>query len=157
MRQAAITIYKFNELPEKIREKILRDWSANSYEDYSEEFDSIKAFCDYFNVKLINYEIGAYYPLEYRTDATMDNFRNRKLKEFQRDYMPTGYWLDCSLWNTFYDHFKSTGDAKESFDAGLRQGFLNLVKEMEYRLSDEFIIECINDNDYEFYDDGTMA
>ncbi|NDB68930.1 MAG: hypothetical protein EB015_13165 [Methylocystaceae bacterium] len=157
MRQELINVYKFEELSEKTQEKILNNWRQNSCEDYSDELSSIQAYCDFFNVKLINYEIGGYRPLYYKTNANNENFRGRKLKDFNPDYMPTGLYIDCDLWGSFYKHFEKTGDCKGAFDHGLWAGFKALETEIEERDSDEYIKNCIEINEYEFYDDGSMA
>lgn len=158
MRQATITLYNFSELSDDAKERARNNWrtSSASFFDCDDEMNSIKVFCDYFNVKLLNYEVGGYCPISYRTDADNANFRGRKLKSFDRDHMPTGYWLDCSLWATFYDHFKKTGDAKEAFDQALFEGFKDLQKDMEWQQSDEYIDEFMEANEYEFYENGTL-
>ena len=159
MRQATINIYKFSELPEKTKKKVLDNWrlTGNYCHNFDEEMDSIKAFCDHFGVKLTDWQIGAYAPFHYKTNAESSHFRGRKLKDFNPDHMPTGLYLDCSLWGEFYKHFEKTGDCKGAFEAGLRKGFKSLQDEMESRDSDEYIIEEIEYNDLEFYDDGREA
>jgi hypothetical protein len=159
MRQATITIYKFTELSDDAKRKVLDNWrhDGNCYFEFDDEMDSIKAFCDFFNVTLVNYEVGGYRPFDYKTNATNDNFRGRKLKDFSPDYMPKGYWLDCSLWGAFYKHFKETGDCKGAFDAALWEGFKDLQKEIEHRDSDEYLTEFIEMNEFEFNEDGSIA
>lgn len=157
MRQETIAIYKFHELSEKARNKAIDNWRANDYDDYSDELACIKVFCDHFGVNLSNYNVSAWGVPDYKIEVSNNNFRGRKLKDFSRDHMPTGYWLDCSLWATFYDKFKETGSAKTAFDIAVWQGFQDLQNEMEHRGSDEYIIECIELNDYEFYANGALV
>jgi len=158
MRHEIITIYKFNELSEKAKAKACERWRQAGMDfDYSDDLNSIKVFCDYFGVNLTDYQVDAHYPFHYKTNATNEHFRGRKLKDFKLNHMPTGYYLDCSVWNTFYESFKKTGDAKEAFNDALHQGFSDLQKEMEWRDSDQAILETLEINEYEFYEDGTMA
>jgi hypothetical protein len=158
MRTATIEIYKFDELSDAAKEKA-RDWWRDGFE-YSwndESLESIKAFCKHFSVRLTQYEIGAYCPYSYSTNADNSHFRGMKLRDFNREHNPTGFCLDYPLWSTFYDQFKKTGDAKHAFDAALDAGFRELRDDIEYQLSDEAIDENISINEYEFYDDGRLA
>jgi hypothetical protein len=68
--------------------------------------------------------------------------------------MPTGYYLDCDLWITFYDVFKASGDAKAAFEAAIDTWVRQIVADMEYQESDEAIAEMLSINDYEFLESG---
>lgn len=157
MHTETTTIYKFNELNDKAKERA-RDWWRVGI-DFSwldESRQSIKAFCEEFGVSLKDWSVGAYSPIDYSTDAKNRHFRGRKLREFKRDAMPTGYCLDCDLWQTFCDEFKRTGDAKGAFDAALYAGFKAWRADMESQLDDEYIDECLEINEYEFTEDGRI-
>ncbi len=156
MRTETITIYQFKELPTEEAKEKAREWWRNGI-DFSwdsESISSIKAFCEAFGVNLSNWSVGPYSNPEYTTDATNEHFRGRRLREFDRYAMPTGYCLDCSLWTTFYDEFKRTGDARGAFDSALWAGFKAWQDDMEYQLSDECIDEMLEINEYEFTEDG---
>jgi hypothetical protein len=105
----------------------------------------------------MDYRVGAYCPVEWATDASNEHFRGRKLREFNRDHMPTGYCLDCALWMTFYDVFKATGDAKRAFKDAMQQGFIDWQNDLEFQDSDEYIDETIEANEYEFFENGEPA
>lgn len=160
MRTETITrdIYSFEELSDDAKEKA-RDWYREgidlAWSDESRE--SIQAFCAAFNVRLTDWEIGPHCAYHYRTDATNANFRGLKLRDVNRDNMPTGYCLDCDLWMTFYDSFKKTGDALEAFRDALDAGFAAWQRDMEYQLSDEAVDESIQINGYEFTESGRLA
>lgn len=157
MRTATIDVFRFEELSESAKNRA-RDWFRSGFE-YSwmdENLRSIRRFCDDFNVTLLDWSIGTMRAPSYTTNASNENFRGLKLREFDRNYMPTGYCLDCSLWVTFYDTFKKTGDAKNAFDLAVWQGFLDWQKDMEYQESDECIDENIISNEYEFTVDGKI-
>ena len=160
MRQETIirTLYRFEELNEDAKEKA-REWFRTDF-DFSwsdESLESIKTFCAAFDVTLRDWSVGPYQHNFYKTNATPENFRGRKLRDFNRDHMPTGYCLDCDLWQTFYDEFKKTGDAKHAFEKALNAGFKAWRDDMEYQLSDEAIDETIIMNEYEFTENGKIA
>jgi hypothetical protein len=155
MRVIEQTVYKFDELNDKAKEKA-RDWYRENM-DFAwadDSLESIKAFCNHFGAKLINYSISVYGPSSCDVDAPASLFRGLKLKDVDRNAMPTGYCLDCSLWFTFYDEFKSTGCANKAFEAALDEGVRQWQKDMQSELEDEHVDECLNCNDYEFTQGG---
>lgn len=161
MRTATITLYKFDELPsecakERARERG-RQWIAEDPARDAESLESVKVFCEFFGVKLKDWEVGAYSPFSFSTDAENRHFRGRKLRDFDRDYMPTGYCLDCDLWMTFYDEFKKIGDAKTAFNEALHAGFKAWRDDLEFQLDDEYIDEFLTINEYEFDEYGNFS
>ena len=70
--------------------------------------------------------------------------------------MPTGYCGDCDLWQTFYDEFKRTGDAKYAFEQAVDAGFTGWQKDWEAAYGDEALDDFILAlaNVYEFTEDG---
>jgi len=158
MKTATVTIYKFEELSDDAKERARQWWrDTMDYGWHDESLDSVKTFCAFFNVKLTYWQVGAFMPYEYKTDATNENFRGLKLKDFDRDNMPTGYCLDCDLWQTFYDEFKKTSDAKHAFDMALDAAFKTWRNDIEYQYSDEATDESIIMNEYEFFENGKRA
>lgn len=159
MRTETITrsLYQFHELSEKAKASArewFRDGIAGEYSWTDESLYSIKTFCAAFDAKLTGWEICPYTYYTFKTDATAENFRGRKLRDFDRGAMPTGYCLDCELWQTFHDEFKRTGDAKRAFNEALEAAFKAWREDMEYQLSDEAIDESISINEYEFSETG---
>ena len=155
MRTETIEIFKFNELTDQAKENA-RDWGREGL-DFTwtdESRQSIRAFCDEFGVTLKDWSVGPYSPIDFSTNAENRHFRGRKLREFKRDAMPTGYCLDCDLWVTFCDEFKRTGDAKAAFDAALWAGFKAWRADMESQLEDDYIDEMLEINEYEFTEEG---
>lgn len=156
MRQETIVLdlYSFNELDDKAKERARDDYRMHSDYPWHDDYrTSIEAFCKYFGVKLKEWSVDMF-RYDYRTDASNENFRGHKLREFTRDHMPTGFCADCELWMTFYDTFKQTGDAKEAFDDALRECFGSWCKDIEYYYSDEAIDETMDANGYEFLKTG---
>lgn len=94
-------------------------------------------------------------------------FSGYKLEHFKRDYMPTGYHMDCVLWETFYDGISGT-DAeknetghlspdcvKEAFKNALL-AFIKACKEDEAACeADSEIIMYADSNDHWFFKDGS--
>jgi hypothetical protein len=160
MRTETLNIYKFNELlseraKERAREHGRQLVGENEVWD-TESLESVKAFCEAFGVRLAGWSIGAYSPIEFSTNVANKHFRKRKLRDFNRDNMPTGYCLDCDLWRTFYDEFKKTGDAKTAFNDALYAGFKAWRDDIEGQLEDDYIDEWMTVNEFEFYENGDL-
>ena len=157
MRTETIAILKFDELSDSAKEKA-RDWyrSNSDFHWVDESKESITAFCDHFGISLKSWDVQPYSSPNYSAEYFNSHFRGMKLKDFDRDYMPTGYYLDCSLWMTFFDEFKATGCAKKAFDKALWEGFIDWRKEMESQLEDDYIDEHLVINEYEFTEDGKV-
>ena len=156
MRAIEQTIYQFDELSDEAKETARDYFRDLDYAWSSEAKQSIETFCDTFNVSLLDFCVDAYCPFNYKTDASNANFRGKRLSQFNRDYMPTGYCLENELWMTFYDVFKTTGDAKYAFNEALDAGFRAWRKDLEYQTTDEYIDEFIIGDGYEFYENGKM-
>lgn len=155
METVQISVYTFDELSDEAKETA-RDWYRQDCDYFwcDESLDSIKTFCDHFGVSLGRISVGAYENIDYDVQCSNVNFRGRKLRDFNRDYMPTGFGLDCDLWMTFYDVFKATGDAKRAFDDALYEGFKSWRTDLEWQLSDECVDENIICNEYRFTANG---
>lgn len=157
MRTETIEIFKFDELSDTAKEKA-RDWyrSQADFHWSDEAQDSINAFCNHFGIRLTQWNVQPYSLPDYSAEYFNSHFRGLKLKDFSRDHMPTGYYLDCTLWMTFFDQFKATGCAKNAFDAALWAGFIGWRDDMESQLSDEYIDEHLLINEYEFTENGNI-
>lgn len=158
MEVVEIEIYTFEELDDAAKEKA-RDWFREDldYGWFPEALGSIKAFAEHFGVSLKDWQIGGGSGRDYiKTDATNANFRGIKLADIDRDYMPTGYCLDCDLWHEFYDQFKKTGDAKYSFEQALEEAICAVQRDIDYRFSDEAVDEDLITNDYRFTKEGRI-
>lgn len=155
MHTIETVVYTFSELSGEAKERA-RDFSRqlDLYGWSDDSLNSIKKFCDYFGVKLKDWSIGPWCPIEYSTDAENRHFRGVKLSSINRDYMPTGYCVDCDLWVTFYDDFKRTGDAKYSFDQALHAGFKSWRDDWESAYRDDAIDDFLIANEYEFTEYG---
>jgi hypothetical protein len=153
MKTQTINLYTFEELSDDAKENA-RNWFKNNH-DYgwhSESRDSVTAFCDHFGVTVKDWSLDPFCPYDYEIDAENYHFRGRKLRQFKRDHMPTGYCLDCDPWMTFYDEFKKTGDAKRSFDKALDAGFKAWRADIEYYIDESIIV-----NEYQFTESGEFC
>ena len=157
MRTATVNLYQFAELSDEAKERA-REWWRDGldYPWWRDAEASIKAFCDHFGVKIKDYSIGAYEPCYLDTDAENAHFRGVRLAAFTRDAMPTGYCLDCALWQTFYDEFKRTGSALKAFNEAIDAAVKEVRDDMEYQYSDESTDEMLTINEYEFTEDGKI-
>ena len=157
MRVIEQNIYKFDELNDKAKEKA-REWYRENM-DFAwadDSLESIKAFCSHFGAKLLEYSVNVYGHSSCVADAPASLFRGLKLKDVDRNAMPTGYCLDCSLWFTFYDEFKRTGCASKAFETALDEGIRQWQKDMQSELEDEYVDENLIINEYEFTQHGKL-
>jgi len=160
MKTITINVYSFDELTDKAKEKA-RDEYRNKRYNYSysgseENYDSLKAFCEYFEVNIKDYSISPYSYSYVNTDVKNQNFRGLKLNQVNPDYMPTGYSMDYPLWATFYNVFKETSNALQAFNDAVDQWIKDVNSDYEYQDSDEYIDEIMTINDYEFDENGVI-
>jgi len=157
MRIENVTIYTFDELNDVAKDKA-REWYRQGleYPWFDESMKSIYEFCDYFGICIKDYSIGAFSHSYIETDVENSNFRGLKLKTVKRDNMPTGYCLDCELWETFYDEFKRTGDALYAFNNAIDVAVRSIVSDAEYQYTDESVDEMLTINEYEFTENGKI-
>lgn len=158
MREINIKLFRFSELNEEAQKNALI-WARNNIGDIycwnDESLQSIKAFCQKYGVVLERYNISPYEGYKYTTDASNTNFRGVRLKHIQREEWLTGYCLDNTLMYTFYDTFKSTGDALGAFNAALDAGFKAWQEDWEESYSDESLGDFLDANEYEFTQYGS--
>jgi len=153
-----VTIYKFDELNDTAKEKA-RNWYREDldYPWFSEAIGSIRAFVKHFGAELRDWQIGSGSGRDYiKTNATNENFRGVKLKDIDKDYMPTGYCLDADLWGEFFRVFQRTGDAKYSFEQALEEAIVGIQRDIDYQYSDECVDDTLRINDYQFTEDGRV-
>lgn len=157
METIELTLYEFDELDDKAKEKA-REWYRDGleYPWFSESIDSIRAFCNHFNVGLLDWSLGSYDNDYIKTDATNANFRGVKLADIDRDYMPTGYCTDCDLWHEFHDQFKRTGDAKHAFEQALQAALRAIQRDIDYQYTDESVDDALIANEYKFLKSGKV-
>jgi hypothetical protein len=153
-----ITVYSFDELEDKAKEKAREWWRRDlDYPWFDEAIGSIRAFVRHFGAEVTDWSLGSGSGRDYiKTDITPAHFRGVKLKDIHRDYMPTGYALDADLWGEFYRVFEKTGDSKYAFDQALEEAILGIQRDIDYQYSDECVDETLRINQYRFTADGKV-
>ena len=158
MRTATVNVYQFDELSEDAKE-IAREWYRNGLEYFWGD-DAMNSVADFVRsvggTDISEYRIEPFGYSYIDTNATSKNFRGLKLRDIDRDAMPTGYCIDCTLYQTFYDVFKRTGDAHEAFVQALDAAAQEIKTDWEYQYSDEATDEAMRMNGYEFTEDGKI-
>ena len=79
-----------------------------------------------------------------------------KLRSIDKDAMPNGYCLECTLYETFYREFERTGNAFYAFNEALDAAAKEMRNDWEYQYSDEAIDEFLTGNEYEFTENGKI-
>ncbi len=155
MEIVEVKVYKFEELSDSAKDTA-RAWfrEGNDYPWWDDALGSIKDFCSKFGVKIKNYEVGIWGHSYLDTDAENHHFRGLKLSKFKPDSDAYGYYLDCTLWDTFLKTWKATSDPLEAFKEAIHVAVRDIVKDMEYLNSDESVVEMLIINEYDFDEDG---
>jgi hypothetical protein len=155
MQTIELEIYNFSELSETAKQKA-RDWyrEGAEYGWHSENRDSIQKFCDRYGATLRDWNLSPFEGIHYRLEMPPGMFRGLKLRDVNRDEMPTGYYLDSVLYMTFFDEWKRTSNPRAAFNAAIYAGFEVWRDDWEHSLSDESIDETIEANEYTFTANG---
>lgn len=158
MRTIETTIYTFEELSDKAKERAIENMRPHvDYPWFDECLGSLRAFCDEFSVAVTDYTLSDCYRASISTDATPRHFRGVRLSGFDREAMPTGFCFDFDLRYAFFDEFKRTGDAYHAFEMAIESFLCAVRKDIEWHYSDEAITDILEQNGYEFTEDGEMV
>lgn len=158
MRNITVTLYQFDELCEQAQQKAL-EWAHEVLDfhwgaEYEESLNSIES--EFPGLRVHDWSVSPC-SFDYSADIPQSAVRGLKLKNFNPDYMPTGFCGDCAFWQTFHREFKRTGDAKGAIDSGLWEFFKAWRDDWADSLSDEQLAETIRANEYEFTENGERA
>ena len=95
MQQVQVNIYKFNELPEDVKEKVLDNWRNNTEEhDWSDGWvDSLKEFCRVTGIDLKDYSIGPYSYSSIDWNFSLDEIELTELKGLRLRTWLINNWL----------------------------------------------------------------
>ena len=158
MQIKKIAAYTFEELSESSKSRAVGNFSYDmEYPWFHEAKQSLEAFVHAHHGRIIDYSIGSEVYRSYvKTTVDRTYFRGVKLKEFDRDHMPTGYCLDNDLWMTFYDEMKKDGDGYRAFKDAIEAFLCSLASDVESYYSRESVEEQIILNEYLFTEDGEM-
>lgn len=154
-----INIYSFDELSDEAKAKAIDNYRSKGFEHHwgEESQDSLKAFCALFGVNVTDWSIGTYGHSYIKTDAENSHFRGwNKAKVNAIPEFLTGYCLDCAFIEAFKKEFEKTGDALYSFNEAIGTGLKEWINDLEFQESDEYIVDCLIANEYQFLEDGRM-
>lgn len=158
MRTIEKEVFTYSELNESAKDNAREWFSRGGYAWIDEGIDSVKAFCDHYGVRLTDYSLSPYSYSYMETDVTNSHFRGLTLKQVEKEksLMPTGYCIDCDLFETMYESMRDNhGDALQAFQDAIEAGKRAVLADMEYQDSEEHIAEMMEVNGYEFYENGT--
>jgi hypothetical protein len=158
MKIKNVKVYSFDELTDSSKGKVLAYFGERvDYPWFPDAIDSIKAFVKHFHGDIMDYSLGGEVYRSYvKTTIDRSYFRGVKLKDIDHTQMPTGYYLDCTLWGTMKEEFSKTGDAFYAFQQAIESALADIASDVEYGYSSEALIEMIEANEYEFTEDGEI-
>lgn len=158
MQIKKIAAYTFEELSESSKARAVANYSYDlEYPWFKDAQDSLEAFVRAHHGRILDYSLSdEVYRSFVKTTVDRTYFRGVKLKEFNRDHCPTGYWLDTSLWANFYDQFKQTGDGYQAYLDAIESFLCDLSSDIEASYSREAVEEMLIINDYQFTEDGEL-
>jgi len=152
MKEVTIQVFKFHELEKNIQEKVINHFRYDDdYVFIDDDIKIIKEFAEDFGVNVYDYSLSPYSHSYIKYD--FDNFDedNINLSEMLNDE---------PLYEILFDEFKKqygyTHDYKYSFEQVMERAKKYILDEMEYQDSDNYIIETIEMNDYDFTKDGNI-
>ena len=154
-----ITTYSFSELSDQAKETAISDYRSEGFEYHwqDENHDSLNAFCALFGIKVNDWSIGTWGHSYIETDADNSHFRGwDKAKVATIPDFLTGYYLDYNFIKTFKKKFNRTGNALDAFNDAIDAGLRVWVSDLKDQESDEYIIEHIEANEYQFLENGRM-
>lgn len=177
MRTQEITVYKFNELSDNGKENVLDTWRSKGYPiDWIDEiFASYEAVKDLFNMHYEGEEMVAQFEGIRAYSWLENNFfgqlripfkgsKRKELAQFGAFYRPgkikpcpfTGYCSDEDFMDVLRDTING-GGCLSTIPRRLEEKYEEICQnEEEYQNTDAYIIDCIEANDYEFNEDGTI-
>lgn len=164
MRTETITrnIYTYSEASEELKDKIRENFDDGFlYEHHMEErINTLKAFADYIGADL-DYSLscvpsrGEFISVKPHWSYHSMYSNLEELLETLGDCVLTGVCYDDDLINYIKESKESISDEK------LKEAFNKYIKSMheeyEYMLTDEYLSDLCEANNYEFYDDGTIV
>jgi hypothetical protein len=154
-----ITTYSFSELSNQAKETAISNYRSKGFEYawQDENRHSLSAFCALFGIKVNDWSIGTWGHSYIKTDAENHHFRNlNRAKVAAIPEFLTGYYLDYNFIKTFKKKFNRTGNALDAFNDAIDAGLRAWVSDLKDQESDEYIIEHIEANEYQFLENGRM-
>ena len=172
-RTIEVTIYKFDELDAAIQQRVIERWREGDQFFWGDEWrDSLNAFAKIAPIKVRDWSVGygdTYVTFDMDEDiadlsggeahAWLIQEGWAKLAAGQ-DCPFTGYCGDENLLDAIRTAIGSPAKISSLYSVfyGALHGWAkDFERDMDYHYSDEAIREDIEANEYEFYDDGSLA
>jgi hypothetical protein len=176
-RTGTVTVYKYEELSDRAKEKA-RDWYQSCGDCFSwgeESLDSLKAFAEYFNLKIRDYSLGGsdnrynHVKWDLNFDDHWLEIKNVRLWKYMNNQMVlpglegdcpfTGYGMDENLLDPIREFMKrpesNTDVTWKDLIGRCIDKFVEAYRdEVDYAYSDEAVAESIECNEYEFTESG---
>ena len=134
-----IPVFTFSELSHDAKEKAHSDYLACG--DYSDNIDTIKSFCDLFDIDLQNWSVDS---CSYSYDATIPQQRSitkRKAAAMVNSWETMqGYFLASIACDAIKADWEN-GDIKLAIEDALESMFLACQRDLEYYESTECFVE----------------
>lgn len=175
-RTVEITLYKFDELEERVQQRVIDGWRNGDHFFWDDEWqDSLNAFEKVAPIKVRNWEIGyrsngvTFDMDENIADLSGDEARDWLIQNGwdalanpgERKSCPfTGYIGDESLLDAIraaISNPSSISSLRDLFSEALHDWAKAFERDLDYWHSEEAIREDIEANDYEFHANGTLA
>lgn len=172
LKQFSIDLYEYNELSEKAKETAYLEWLANNEYFFAVDNENVlKAFCDTFNISVIDWEYtecNNSYTFSFDNEKSYD-LKGEKLFNYLRenyfdiidnyDTCPlTGYYLDHDILENLYNYISDYNGKMENItfekliDDCLQEFFNACSDDYAYYNSEENFKE-LNEYDKRFYDE----
>lgn len=165
MRTVEVNVYKFNELEDDVKEKVLDNYRYTMDFFWTHENEeSFKEFGDWIG-GLVDWSVGAYTysrascKLNWYdwTRGGFDTLAWLKENLSEKECPFTGYYMDEMILKPIREFMEKPDKHQDLQDLADRcaDAFWRAYQEdLEFQLSDEYIIDMIEANEWEFTKDG---
>lgn len=166
MKTKTYNVYKFDELSDEQKKKVLNNYSDINVDD-SYWYEHYKDDCD---IEIVSFDIdrGNFCEIEFETVAIAtarhivknhgeqcDTYKTSF--EFIKDYLPLEKIYDEDIAGDELENEHKITELCENYKQALSEDVLSLLrKEYEYQTSDDAIIKTIKANNYDFTEDGKI-
>jgi len=173
MRTIETPIYNHSDLllPENkdVLNNVVKNWNKDYFYIWQDAHESVKGFHKFFDFSSKGNRSWLDFILE--TYEDVEEMKGELLREYLKDNFD-GIFSCCPFTGVYYDETLLTpfrnfvNKEYKDFDTTCLKDLLNdafnslrceIDSEIEYRNSEESILESIESNNYEFYEDGKMV
>lgn len=176
MRTQTVNVYTFDELPESVQGKVLDYFRQDAFEFEGSEFwESAVAFSDIAPIDIESADYTrAQVSIKWTGDSDLEELEGLRAwkwlenngwftwakKESEGACQLTGCYTDCAFGDAIHAYAETPSRVptlKQVFYEAAQAWVKSARDDLEYRESDEALKEQIAGNEYEFYEDGTIA